>query len=293
MRDADPLHLSRALLITIVLTACSGPVVSIPPDSAGPERFVRLEARTDQPRLGREPFAHPLRLTAADWGRILSQIRFQSRKDTFIFTTAKERPADAFAPDEAAYLGAALSQAFAQARPDQWVGFALSRETPSGVTELTTGGWFAEGTRLHLVLANYRHAPAKAGVLERLWRDPLESVSTPFYAVVETDTLSVQKKGGVTGLWSAAGPEIVIEYTALLRTAPKPVPVPPATAAPAVRPAQASAETAPRTPGLQETDPLTSEALEERLRTLKRLKELGLISEEEYRAKKKELLDRL
>ena len=73
-------------------------------------------------------------------------------------------------------------------------------------------------------------------------------------------------------LLPAQGPELLIDYTSLLQ-------------APTVAP----------TPSV--STPLKEEradrSLEDRLRTLKKLREQGLITEEEYSEKKKRLLDKL
>lgn len=236
-------------------------------------------------------FSHPLRLSPAEWMRLLSSIRIQSRKDSFIFTPAKDPPTEAFAPEEISYLSRTLSETFAKAGPEQWVVFGLSRALPSGVNEVTTGGLFVVGARLHLVLANYRHNVPKSGVREQLWNEPLRSVSTPFYSVVQGEYQTVvQEKGIFSGLLRNAGPEIAVEYQALLNARssaapPTALPAPP----PAAPPPGAAAEKPSPAPELSKIPVAT---VEEHLRTLKRLRELDLITEDEYRQKKKEILDR-
>jgi len=175
---------SRLLLAGIPLAflcqACLGPVQTTRALHEEQERFVRLEARTDDPRPeGAARFAHPVLLSSAEWARILAGIRIQPRKDSVIFTRALEPPTEAFAPDEIVYLGRTLSETFAGARPDEWVVFGLSRVLPSGLNEITTGGWFAEGTRLHLLLANYRYSVTRTAVRERLWKEPLRALAAP------------------------------------------------------------------------------------------------------------------
>jgi hypothetical protein len=99
-------------------------------------------------------------------------------------------------------------------------------------------------------------------------------VSAPFYEVVQGDYHRVvQEKGMLSGLRNA-GPEIVIEYQALLNVKAN-VAVPAEKLSPAPESSRIPLATA-----------------EEHLRTLKRLREMDLITEEEYRQKKKEILDR-
>jgi hypothetical protein len=219
-------------------------------------------------------FSHPVRLSSAEWARILSSVRIQSRKDSFIFTPAKEPPTEAFAPEEIAYLSRTLSETFAKTAPEQWVAFGLSRVLPSGVNEITTGGLFVVDSRLHLILANYRHSVTKPSVREQLWNEPLRSVSAPFYEVVQGDYHRVVQEQGILSGLRNTGPEIAIEYQALLGAQAN-------VAAPAEKPSLAP-----------ESSRVPLATVEEHLRTLKRLRELDLITEEEYRQKKKEILDR-
>jgi hypothetical protein len=265
--------------LTLLGQACSGPAPaadrSVLPPHEERERFVRLEARLGDPLgEGVMQFSHPLRLSPAEWTRLLSGVHIQSRKDSFIFTPAKDPPVEAFAPEEVGYLSRMLSDVFAKAMPNEWVSFGVSRVRPSGVNEVTTGGLFVEGPRLHLILANYRQSVTKSTVREHVWTAPLRTLSAPFYEVVEEEYRTVVRETGLfKRLLHNAGPEIVIEYQAMLAARPVVslpflVPAPPPAASPA------------------ESSRLPVPILEESLR------DQNLITEEEYRQKKKELLDR-
>lgn len=265
--------LLSGLSLAILCQACLGAVQTVRPLHEDQERFVRLEPRQESAARG----AHPVGLGVADWMRLLAGIRIQPRKDSVLFTRALDPPTEAFAPDEIVYLGRALSEAFARAQPDEWVVFGMSKVLPSGLNEITTGGWFAEERRLHLFLANYRHSTTKTAVRERLWKEPLHAVGSPFYDVVQGEHQTVVKGAGLlSALSSGPAPEIVIEYRALLGAPPPAIRQPP----PAVD----------RATPAQEADRLPPAAAEERLRMLKRMREQGLITDEEYREKKKEVL---
>ena len=109
-------------------------------------------------------------------------------------------------------------------------------------------------------------------VREQLWKDPLYSNTSPAEEVIPGSYQKLATGKGLAGLFKAQGPELLIDYTSLLQ-------------APTVAP----------TPSV--STPLKEEradrSLEDRLRTLKKLREQGLITEEEYSEKKKRLLDRL
>jgi hypothetical protein len=268
--------------LALLCQACQGLERSARPAHEEQERFVRLDVRAgDSSPAGAARLAHPVFLSAAEWARILAGIRIQPRKDSLIFTRALEPPTEAFTSDEIVYLGRALSEAFARARPDEWVVFGMSRVLPSGLNEVTTGGWFAEGTRLHLLLANYRHSVTRTAVRERLWKEPLRALALPFYDVVQDERHAVVKGAGLLSALSVgAGTEIVIEYLPLSGAPPA-----------AIRPS-AVEKTMPveKARPAQEAGRLPSADVEERLRALKRLREQGLITDEEYREKKKEVL---
>lgn len=276
-----------AIVLILLGQACLGPVRVAQPVHESQDRFVRVEARYGDPRRdGAVRFAHPLALNPDEWTRILSRIQIQSHKDSFLFTTAKDPPMPAFAPDEIAYLSAKLSEAFARAHPDEWVLFGLSRARTPQLTEITTGGWFVEGPVLHLILANYRHGVTRFSIREQLWQDPLHSDTALFVELVPGDYLTVGPgKRSLSRLLTADGLELSIAYQALLEAKPILQSAPaPRGASPKEPEERPPSKLAPATP----LDP----TLEERLRTLKGLREQGLITEEEYREKKKQLLDR-
>jgi hypothetical protein len=268
-----------ALALGLVCQACLGPVRDTRPVREEQDRFVRLEARYgDQRRVGSTQFAHPFPMSPEDWTRILSSIRVQTRKDTVLFTTAKDPPTAAFDPDEIAYLSAALNEAFSRAHPDEWVLFGLSRERSPEAVELTTGGWFVDGPSLHVILANYRHSVPRSQAYGRVWQDPLRTDTAAYYELVEgTSQTVVRAQGIVNRLLPSDGPELAIEYKALLAGQGREI---------------GGGRAVEKQPATRETLKPPDPNIEERLRTLKRLWEQGLITEEEYRQKKKQLLDR-
>jgi hypothetical protein len=268
-----------ALALVLLCQACLGPARDTRPVREEQDRFVRLEARYgDQHREGSTRFAHPFPLGPEEWRRILSSIRVQTRKDTVLFTTAKDPPTAAFDPDEIAYLSAALSEAFSRAHPDEWVVFGLSRERSPQVAELTTGGWFVDGPSLHVILANYRHNVPRSHAYGRVWQDPLRTDTAPYYELVEGNfQIVVRPQGIVSGLLKSDGPELAIEYKALLAGQGREM---------------GGGRAVEKQPATRETLKPPDPNIEERLRALKRLWEQGLITEEEYRQKRKQLIDR-
>ncbi len=270
-------YLLSAVAFSVLSTACTTVTpasVSVQEDS---NHFVRIEGRYgDERRKRYTRFEHPFILTVPEWERLLAGIQVQSRKDTLIFSPAKNPPESAFSSEQVAYLSQGLQQAFSRAHPDEFVVFGFSQSRSPSLTEITTGGWFVEGQRLHLVLANYRHSVSMTHVRDQLWRDPLYSNSAPSYGIVPGPNQSLGRQKGLVGFLSTEAPELVIDYKAQLETTP----VQPSVLSPG-KPLDV-----PAPAGSIES------SLEERLRVLKKLHDQGLITEDEYRDKKKQLLNR-
>jgi hypothetical protein len=155
-----------------------------------------------------------LNLSPQDWKPILASIRVYA--DLFFPMEETERPA--FTVEEIDYLSMTLSRAFAKAQPQEWVVFSLSQPGPAHVTDMTTGGWYVEGTMLHLLLANYRAAVRMNNIRDVLERDPLfEVLSAPRYEFAETDyAYAGSKKKSLLSSLRQETPHLVIEYQQLI-----------------------------------------------------------------------------
>ncbi len=137
---------------------------------------------------------------------------------------------------------------------------------PRGIfgARLTTGVIFIQDGRFALTLGNYRYAPPPGGIGGyKDFQHPLESKDAQVYSLIPgpyqelTDGPSRRLKNRT----------VQIDYARLLEAQPEEPPPAPGSPTP-----------------LKET-------LEEKLRQLKRLYEQKLITEEEYKEKKKQLLD--
>jgi hypothetical protein len=239
------------------------------------DRFVRLQQVAEESRAGAaRQFAHPFVFTSEELTVVLSTLQVQRQAEGLLFRDPPGPVLPAFTPEEIGYLSAALSKAFAQARPHEIVVFALSHLNSYNMTEVTTGGWFVEGPSLHVVLANYRKVVTMQGTRQLLWERPLRPDAGPHYDLVAgTDQTSVRDSGAWSGLFSSAPSELSISYQAALLGEP------------------GEASTLQQERPSDEVPPALS--LEERLRALKRFHDQGLITEEDYRAKKQQLLERL
>jgi len=280
MSLAVPLRIISALTLSLLCQACAqpSPVASKSPQDE-PTGFVRVEARYgDANPAGQTRFNHPLELSEKEWTRLLESVWVQRDPGVIALVSPQEPPIPGFTPDEIAFLSKWLGKAFTRAHPDEWVVFGLSRARSADITEVTTGGWFVEGERLHLMLANCRYAVTMSSVRKRLWDDPLQSMGSRIYTFAAGDHQSASLVGGgpMGDLRGTSIPQLAIDYKGLLK--------PPS----AAKPVQKSDTPQPAVSPGQERGSDSAQ----KLRELKQLRDEGVITEEEYRTKKKQLLDR-
>lgn len=230
---------------------------------------MRLQQAGDAGSAQPTPFDHPLRLEPQEWQSILAGIRVQGLAQPFLFLTVKAEETDAFTPEDVEALGLPLSRAFGEAGRRDWVVFVLTYPGPAGVTKLTSGAWYAEGRRLHLVMANFHAAVTMDGVRQIVEKNPLHVIvgSEPYRLLPGPHVQLVKESGGLASLFSDEHRHVAIDYPSLLAGA--------TAAAPALQP------------------PATPASAEERLTRLRSLHERGLVTDEEYRAKRQAILDGL
>jgi len=255
------------LLGSLALAGCLGPLSYTRTIQESPDHAVRLEARYGAGRDGTSlSFAHPVALSEADWAQILNRIYVRHVKSFLSHFAKQPGPDPAFDERERGYLAKYLAEGFKQARPDQRVVFFLAQPRELEVTEMTSGTFFVEGDQIHLVLANYRQPVSMSYVLDEIRKDPLRPAGDTFYDLVPQGHQTVRTDGH----WHLTKPlvklpaELLIDYRASLA-------------------AGAESEVA-RGDDTQ---------VEARMRTLQRLREQGLITDEEYRKKRQRLLDEL
>ncbi len=230
---------------------------------------------------GAAPNQHPARVTAEALRWQLGGIR----------TTADGKNMALFAADEINDLAEPLAQAFAAAKPgDDVVLISSSRRGASFLTNVTavTARLFVQDGGLQLIVSEVR---------QEFVRDYIASRSEPKFVYGSRLKAS---KANVTHSAATSAPRAdwLVLGTGLPGATPAAVPAvvsAPTAAAPAVvAPVAAAARpvvpaAAPAAPALE---PLQTEA-EHRLATLKRLRDRGLISEEEFQEKRKDVLKQL
>jgi len=254
------------VLGTMALSSCSRPYLFMRTINEEESRYVRFQARYGQGQDGVAlKFAHPVALGEPAWAHLLDNIFIQEQKKLLAPGAAQPASRSAFDEDEKRYLTKHLAEGFQKARPDEWVVFYLSHPREPGVVEIDSGGFFIEEGRLHLILANYRQPVSMAFIREQIWNDPLRPAGDSFYDVVPQDhqTVHTVRRMDLTQSLLKQVPELSIDYSAQLNA------------------------------GVSGDGETVGSSIEDRLRTLKRLRDRGLISEEQFRMKRERLLERL
>jgi hypothetical protein len=247
-------------------------------------RVVRLETRLGHDKKPVEyGYQHPVDLTQKDSEKLLSSIYIRRSKTLLgllIPALGSKDREPAFSADEIQFLSQHLPEALAEAKPNQRVTFLLQRPHGMGRREITSGAIFIRGDRLNFVLANDRAmldqermaVPDEDNLLYVYDPDAFKFLPGKHQELVKADRKMLDQEGQLPATW------LEMDYQKIL--SPQQTSEPQATPEP-------SLQTSPQTPS---TEPSPASPLEEKLRVLKRLREQGLISEEEYQTKKKELL---
>ena len=265
------------LMMAILAVACSLGAVPASRVVCGmceePDRFVRLQVSTrDRHAESTQSFSHPFRWSSEQWKLILRSIYVQKRgQGVFFFPTPNGPALSAFTPAEVDYLSETLTRAFAQAQPSEVVVFGLTSPKTQEITEITTGAWFVKDTQLHLILGNYREAFTMSNIRELLWQDPLHMIAGALYEFVPGPYQSLPREDNGLGTFlTPEAPQLALTYQQLFLGAP------------------------PVDGGHEKGSPPSAypdSSLEGKLQRLKQIRDDGLITDDEFAAKKKALLD--
>jgi hypothetical protein len=243
---------------------------------------IRLEAWLDNSRKPVHPgFEHPAEIGAADMARILESIRIVQPPSVLsrLILKAKAEAEPAFTTEEANSFAKPLAAALRTAAPDERVVFFLHHQRSVYKGTTSSGIAFVKDKRLNIILGRYLMGNQPGYPDIPVGGNPFPTTTDQdfFIATGPFQTLRVDKKA--PGGRESVSPQrwLSIDYVSLLN--------PPA-------------QTAAPTPALPSMEPEKTEltpgaptlTLEEKLKTLNRLKEEGLITEEEFNEKKTELL---
>lgn len=237
------------------------------------------EIRLVPREAGAAPNQHPAQVDPDALRQQLGQIRFVSGSAT----------PSLFSRDEAAELAEALAQALGSAGPgDDVLLLSSARRTDAVMFRpvAVTARLFVQSGSVQFIVNDARYE----------FYDKMRGSNRP-----PEFTFGSRARTGNAVLRAEGLSSVRADWLAVPLAGAAPVAAPGATqAAPAAKaaPAATPAPTAPAAaaataPPLRPRDPGFAEEVEQRLTTLKRLRERGLITEEEYQQKRKEILQQL
>lgn len=210
-------------------------------------------------------YQHPLSLSVQEIHRLLRSIQIKSQSGIFRRILSGPRPdvEPAFTDEEVGRMSPGISRALAAATPADRVAFRLKHPRGIFTPGLTTGILYAKDDRLEFILGNYWYLPPPATESPYTQvEDPLDIkngqtvilISGPFQKLQQSDRTRLKNR------W------LIVDYKGLLAS---------------------PSEQEPQ----QSPTPAGGVGIEEKLKILKNLLDQGLITEEEFQGKKKELLN--
>lgn len=218
------------------------------------------------------PNQHPAQLEAEALRQQLAQVRFELPTDT--------QPL--FAADELGELVEPLREAFANAGPDDDLLLLSTSRRGAGLLAQplgVTARLFVQGGELQLIVNDARYE----------FVNEFRGTGRP-----PVFTFGSRAKAGTARLRSTSGTNSRPDWVSLPTSGPT---VTAPVVAPRASPAAAVAPVAPVSPAAapapRPRDPGFADEVEQRLVTLKRLRDRGLISEDEYQQKRREILQLL
>ncbi|MDR4493140.1 MAG: hypothetical protein R3B74_01715 [Nitrospirales bacterium] len=211
------MNLFMSVVLLLVMGGCAGPDFIVQPVEDDPSVFVglaRLPEGTSEPE---SRHAHPVQWSSADLLALLKRLAVQEVRALM----DASRPAQSvFASEDLPRLVPALQQAFAIARPADWVVFAVwGASTPSQALEVTSGGLYLRDQQVHFLLANHRErVSSEEKGIHAIQQNPFRVLRDvqrrllffPDYVITETRTT------WLAGGFKASVSELVLDYRALL-----------------------------------------------------------------------------
>ncbi len=213
------------------------------------------------------PYNHPAQINPSDLEQILSAIKITPDKGMLMSFFSEKEFRHLFSSETVPQVARQLSDALLKANPDERINFYQTLPLNSSKVSATTGYLLVKDNQLHFRVNQFQvplrkgSHPSRAGMNIR----PTEKGKYAF-SLAEARGMAHRSYKNMLGLEGSDPRWLVIDYTNF------------------------------PLPGTETSDPLKQhpeKSLEERLRTLKHLRDEGLITEVEYTQKKQSLLEGL
>lgn len=252
----------------------------------GPRGSVFLQRAED----GWFKTAHPLSLSPAMVAAVLRGVQVVPTP------IGEATVGQVFTDEDSEFLSTQISAALSKAAKSQVVGFRVRRGTDAG-TETTGGILYIQGRLLHLTFTHYRAQQEQSGTSPRLVPNPARLDTRQLTFIPETAQRSSRNEQPDV-ISTPALASVVVDYEELLTASglqPTPAqsqPVRMDQSQDIQRRDQTILAVPQESPAHSPGADSTPSSIEGRLRVLKRLYDQGLITEDDYRVKKQQLLEK-
>jgi hypothetical protein len=209
-------------------------------------------------------YQHPISLSPEEIQRLLKSVQVRQPGGILqqVFSGSHREIEPAFSDEEVQHMASGMSKALASATTADRINWGLKHSRGLFTPSITTGVVYVKDDRFAVILGNYQYIPIPdSRDMYHQFPDPLDTQGSQTATIVPGpfQELFKSERSRWKNRW------LLIDYRALLSSSPE-----------------------------QEAQmPENPSGLEEKLNTLKRLRDQGLITEEDYQEKKKEMLKEL
>lgn len=256
-------------LFFLSLVSCTNKALLQRTVHQAPDLLIILDKGGGQASSLAPPYDHPATITPERLQLVLRSVKVQPRTgllNSIISGEKKQRPL--FDSETAQPIAIRLAQALAEAGPSERIDFYHTLPKNPHTNFITSGFLLVKGQQLHLRVNHYKVPLRKGFPPSSVGQGiPPSEKGKHAFAVSEADHMTHRRFRNVIGLTGSDPHWLVIDYAALSFPSPN-----------------------PPSPSKVSPPPLSKKALEEKLRTLKRLRKEDLITEEEYLEKKRSIL---
>jgi len=223
-------------------------------------------------RVGNQEHSHPAMLAPEDLAIVLQAIEAIPQRNLLSgrLGTSTSTTSAAFSDEQVRFLAPLLAQGLNQATPLEEVVFYLNQPRNRTIREITSGSLYVQGPNLHLLLANYRHATSGNLETEKATTNPLTILGEPMY------DLSPGPYGRIFGelpwlkSFAIAPQHLILDYQVLVRS---------------------EDDRGGLNLGKHDEDSSPHSSIHNKLRLLRDLKNLGLLTDQEYQEKRMQVLE--
>ncbi|MCA9419572.1 MAG: SHOCT domain-containing protein [Nitrospira sp.] len=264
------------VFLVLLGTGCVGSPIFSRPVYQDPVLIVRLDSPLYKVQGDTPANSHPIAFTTQDLQSILQSLKIQREVSFLKYYVFRQdvTPQPVFPSEVAGLLAPHITTALSKAQPEEIVVYVISRSRDDGIPVITSGGLFVKGDQLTFVLAHVETPMTSERKREQVLEHPLTPLSDPDFHFVAgpSQALLTPTDASAFPPGRTSAPAVMIDYKALLTTHSQEHALPHETVS----------DSLPSSP------PST---LEEKLRQLKSWHQEGLISEQEYRKKRQEILE--